>query len=92
MPRKHTEFGLANRVYSTAEFDESVTTFANAIAKGPPLPYKLAKRAVYASWGSSLDDALEREVQGQLQCIQSNDFIEGVAAFLQKRDPEFKGR
>jgi enoyl-CoA hydratase/carnithine racemase len=40
----------------------------------------------------SFDEALEYEVQAQAQCLVSEDVIEGITAFLQKRPPEFKGR
>ena len=52
---------------------------------------RLIKQAVYAGLDGDLDAALEREVAGQLQCLRSSDFFEGVAAFLQKREPTFRG-
>jgi hypothetical protein len=45
---------------------------------------------VYASWGD-LESALRREREGQIRLLQSNDCIEGVMAWAQKRDPDFKG-
>jgi enoyl-CoA hydratase/carnithine racemase len=83
--------GLGNKLWPHAEVREQAWAFARSIAKGPPLVHRLVKQAVYASQDSTLDDALDREARGQLQCLQSRDFVEGVAAFLGKRDPKFSG-
>lgn len=62
------------------------------IAAGPPLVMREIKRAVWAGLSAPLDAALDREVKGQLQLLRSQDFLEGVSAFLGKRPPEFKGQ
>jgi 2-(1,2-epoxy-1,2-dihydrophenyl)acetyl-CoA isomerase len=84
--------GLGNRIIPAAEFEAGVRAFAARLAAGPPLAYRAIKEAVYASLEGDLEAALEREVRGQLGLLQSADFIEGVTAFLQKRDPSFRGR
>lgn len=83
--------GLGNKLYPTGEFPASVWAYAAKIAAGPPMVHRLVKEAVYASQYGDLDAALDREARGQLQCLQSRDFGEGVAAFLMKREPSFKG-
>jgi len=83
--------GLGNRVWPHGEIVDHAWTFAKHLAKGPPLVLRLVKQAAYASLSSDLDDALDREARGQLQCLQSADFVEGVAAFLGKREPVFRG-
>ena len=83
--------GLGNRLWPHDEIRERVWAFARQLAKGPPLVHRLVKQAVYASQESTLDEALDREARGQVQCLQSRDFLEGVAAFLSKRDPNFSG-
>jgi 2-(1,2-epoxy-1,2-dihydrophenyl)acetyl-CoA isomerase len=83
--------GLGNRVWPHGEVADQAWTFAKALAKGPPLVLRLVKEAAYASLSTGLDDALDREARGQLQCLQSRDFVEGVAAFLGKREPRFSG-
>ncbi|HUS68702.1 MAG TPA: enoyl-CoA hydratase-related protein [Kofleriaceae bacterium] len=82
--------GMASRLFAD-DFAGGVRDYVTALAKGPPLVYQRLKRAVYASLGD-LDAALDREAEGQMQLIQSADFVEGVAAFLQKREPRFSGK
>jgi 2-(1,2-epoxy-1,2-dihydrophenyl)acetyl-CoA isomerase len=84
--------GLANRLFATDGFEQAAFDFAARLAKGPPIPYRHIKQSVYAGLSSNLDAALDREAQGQLECLKSADFIEGAAAFLQKREPTFRGR
>lgn len=83
--------GLGNRLWPQAEVVARAWDLARALAKGPPLVHRLIKESVYAGLDGSLDDALDREARGQLQCLQSRDFVEGVSAFLQKREPGFTG-
>lgn len=64
---------------------------ARRLEKGPPLAFLEAKRAVYANLGD-LETALRREREGQLRLLRSQDVMEGVMAWAQKRAPEFKGR
>lgn len=84
--------GLANRLVPTGAFAAEVAALADRIAKGPPLVYEKIKRAVYASLDGDHVAALEREATNQLQLLASADFAEGFMAFLQKRQPSFKGK
>jgi enoyl-CoA hydratase/carnithine racemase len=83
--------GLANRVFPIEDFEKKSAAYVELLAKGPPLVHRAVKRAVYAGLSDDLDAALDREATGQLQLLSSRDFAEGVMAFMQKRDPEFKG-
>jgi enoyl-CoA hydratase/carnithine racemase len=83
--------GLVNRVVPSAEAEAATMTLARRLADGPPLVLSRIKRAVYAGLDGSLDDALENEVRGQMQLLRSQDFLEGVSAFFQKRPPKFTG-
>lgn len=84
--------GLVSTIVPSSELSAHVASFAARIAAGPPMVHKLVKQSVYAGLSGDITTALEREATGQLQLLQSADFREGVAAFLQKRDPKFTGQ
>jgi 2-(1,2-epoxy-1,2-dihydrophenyl)acetyl-CoA isomerase len=83
--------GLVNRVFPVAQLESLAWEFARTLAAGPPLVHRAVKAAVEAASHGSLDEALEGEVRGQLTLLASADFQEGMAAFLEKRPPAFKG-
>ena len=73
-------------------FQETVTTFAENLAKMPTRGLGLTKKAVNASFTNDLTTQLALEEKLQTEAGQTYDFNEGVAAFLEKRKPEFKGK
>jgi len=83
--------GLANRVFPAAQLEPAAWDFARTLAAGPPLVHRAVKAAVEAASHSTLEEALEGEVRGQLKLLASADFQEGIVAFLEKRVPAFKG-
>lgn len=83
--------GLANRVFPAAQLEPAAWDFARTLAAGPPLVHRAVKAAVEAASHSTLEEALEGEVRGQLKLLASADFQEGIVAFLEKRPPTFKG-
>ena len=83
--------GLANRVFPAAQLEPAAWDFARTLAAGPPLVHRAVKAAVEAASHSTLDEALEGEVRGQLKLLASADFQEGIVAFLEKRPPAFRG-
>jgi enoyl-CoA hydratase/carnithine racemase len=85
------EWGLTNRVVTADELRATTAALAATLAKGPPLAYAHIKRAVRAAH-ADLDQALEREKRGQLELLQSQDFGEGLGAFIMKREPNFVGK
>ena len=68
------------------------TTMARKLAKAPTLGLTLTKKAMLASYNHSLADHLALEAEYQGQGGRSDDYAEGVAAFMEKRDPVFKGK
>jgi 2-(1,2-epoxy-1,2-dihydrophenyl)acetyl-CoA isomerase len=89
-PELH-RLGVIAKVAEPDALRSATLEVAREIESGPPLAYAAIKRAVYASWGS-VDDALQREREGQLKLLQSADFMEGVSAWTQKREPRFEGK
>ena len=86
------KIGLVNRVVQHDQLLPVVNELAERIAKNPPGALRLAKESIYRSLTSDLETAFARETQVQMECFYSEDFLEGVTAFLEKRQPRFKGR
>jgi 2-(1,2-epoxy-1,2-dihydrophenyl)acetyl-CoA isomerase len=84
--------GVANRVVAPSSLRDEAMKLAHSLAKGPPLAFAEIKRSVRASLGGTIDTALEHEKTGQLRCLRSNDCMEGVMAWMQKREPVFQGK
>ena len=86
------ELGLVNEVVATDQLAEHAHAYAASLAKLPTKALALTKRAVYRATTSTLEDALEYEAQLQQHAAASDDHVEGVTAFLEKREPVFTGR
>jgi len=86
------EWGLVNRVVPAEQLPEIAAAVARQLAEGPTLAFGLTKRAMQRGWGMSLDEALEYEAYLQEVAGRSADNREGIAAFLEKRPPNFTGR
>ena len=86
------KFGLVNHIYDTSELEPKTIELANKIAEKAPIALQLCKEAVKFASRSNLDEGLRREVDLFAICFSTEDKAEGVAAFLEKRKPVFKGR
>ena len=84
--------GLVNKVVSAAQLEVEVRTLAQKIAAGPPLAVQAVKKVLFADEKAALEKALEAEVEHQMKCFASEDCLEGVHAFFEKRAPQFRGR
>ena len=84
--------GLVDEVVPTGRLRERVGILATAIAEKSPVALQLVKEAVRASLRSPLDEGLRQERALFGVAFASEDKIEGVRAFLEKRKAEFKGR
>jgi 2-(1,2-epoxy-1,2-dihydrophenyl)acetyl-CoA isomerase len=73
------------------EFTAVVDALARQLAAAPTRSLARTKQAIYESWGRSLEGQLDVERDYQRELGYTADYVEGVAAFTQKRTPQFKG-
>jgi enoyl-CoA hydratase len=86
------EIGLANKVVPATEFSRAVDDWAGRLASKSPVLMRLGHDAMYRQQDMALDDALEF-LRSQLSLtFSTEDILEGVQAFFEKREPEWKGR
>jgi enoyl-CoA hydratase/carnithine racemase len=86
------EFGLANKVVPAGEFDAAVADWAAKLASKSPVLMRLGHDAMYRQQDMAVDDALEF-LRSQLSLtFSTEDIVEGVTAFFEKREPQWKGR
>ena len=84
--------GLVNRVFPHDAFAGEVRRIAERIAHGPLVSYRYMKQNVDLALTNDFRTLLDREAITHLRCGQTADHREGVAAFLEKREPRFQGR
>ncbi len=85
------EWGLVNWVYPDGQLIAEADALVQRLAAGPTRSYASSKRALNRSIYGDLDGQLELEAELQHALGRSHDFIEGTAAFVEKRDPAFTG-
>jgi len=86
------EYGLANKVVPAGEFDAAVADWAQKLASKSPVLMRLGHDAMYRQQDMDVDDALEY-LRSQLSLtFSTEDIVEGVSAFFEKREPKWKGR
>jgi len=84
-------FGLVNHVLPDHELGGYVSDLLQRLAEGPTRSYAGTKRQLNAWAYSRLEEQLDLEARIQQEMVQSPDFREGVAAFLEKRSAKFTG-
>jgi 2-(1,2-epoxy-1,2-dihydrophenyl)acetyl-CoA isomerase len=85
-------WGLIWRCVEDNELTSTVDGLASQLSIAPTLGLARTKEAIYASWQATLDTHLNLERDFQRELGKSHDYIEGVAAFMEKRAPRFVGR
>jgi enoyl-CoA hydratase len=84
--------GVVNKVVPVDEFDAAVTEWARKLASKSPLIMRLGKEAMRRQLDMPLEDALDY-LRAQLTlALSTEDIVEGVTAFFEKREPQWKGR
>ena len=84
--------GLVNRVTGSDEWLDQALELADVVARRPPLAVRFAKQAVLAADETTLAAGLDQERRLFELAMATEDRVEGMSAFLEKRKPDFKGR
>ena len=85
-------FGPVNRVVADDELDEFVAEWAARLVNSPPIALAQTKRMLNNSMSMTMEQALDDEGAAQTVNFSTKDTMEAIAAFVDKRDPAFKGR
>ena len=91
-PKKPSEWGLIWKAVDDDALDAEVDAIATKLASLPPLGLAAIKEMIRSSWQYSLDEELERQAGAMRRLGFTEDYREGVAAFLEKRKPNFTGQ
>ncbi|HKF82853.1 MAG TPA: enoyl-CoA hydratase-related protein [Solirubrobacterales bacterium] len=85
-------WGLVNKVVKTGDSILEAVELARTIAERPPIATRLAKQAVLSAEETALSDGLAAERRMFDEAMATEDRVEGMTAFIEKREPDFKGR
>ncbi len=86
------QWGLIWRCVEDGEFKQTVDSLAAQLAQAPTRGLARTKQSIYGSWERSLEPQLDQERDLQRELGRSQDYAEGVAAFIEKRTPKFTGK
>ena len=84
--------GLVNRVVADARLEEETMALASRLARGPRVAYRYMKRNMNAAESASLNEMLDLEAWHHTRTGMTEDHREAARAFVEKREPQFKGR
>jgi len=86
------QIGLANRVVPAAEVHSAAVDLADRLARQAPMSVALAKRLLRRASRSGRRAAMEAEARALERCMATDDWMEGILAFREKRPPRYTGR
>ena len=81
-----------NRVVADPELEKEALALAKRLAAGPPIALRYMKDGLNRALTDGLEACLELEAERMVQSATTEDYLEAVRAFQEKRAPEFKGR
>lgn len=85
--------GLVNKTFSDETFDEEVMSYAKDLAKSvSPRSVRIMKEQIYNAQGETIKENLDSSMKAMLESFDSDDFKEGVAHYMEKREPKFTGK
>jgi len=90
--RECERLGLVNRVVPDAELEKEAFALAARLAAGPPIALRYMKDGLNRALTESLESCLELEADRMVQSAGTEDYLEAVQAYQEKRAPRFKGR
>jgi enoyl-CoA hydratase/carnithine racemase len=84
--------GIAQKLFPPEELLPKTLEFCKKLAIGPQIPYRMIKTFIDRGWGMSLEQFYNMEAMGLEIVMQTEDFKEGMTAFLEKRPAIYKGK
>ncbi|MER7504207.1 enoyl-CoA hydratase/isomerase family protein [Nonomuraea pusilla] len=83
--------GLVSRLVPDADLLDTALELAERVAAAAPTPVRLIKKAMQRVWELDLEEVLDLETEGLLACLRSQDVVEGVRSFIERRPAVYRG-